>query len=285
MLQQVQPQRQQLPPHQTQPVEPSPLWQQTPIGAETGGQATGTVRAPMPFLREQPVAAAPDADAENTSMPDGDASVPPQKAEGADTAVPETGTVTDYRYVGEVFNAYLLVEIGDRMLLIDKHAAHERIIFERLNRSRKRHDGTGQTLMIPLEVMMTAAEVQTLEDYRAEIEALGFAFGAARNSVSLCAIPVGLEPEEATDLLTVIAAQLADGTGNAALTQDTLFEKALYQASCKAAIKAGRVYPPEYGEQVVAQLMRLPDITFCPHGRPVALEMTKRELDRKFERT
>lgn len=284
-LQQVQPQRQQLPPHQTQPVEPSPLWQQTPIGAGTGGQATGTVRAPMPFLREQPVAAAPDADAENASMPDGDASVPPQKAEGADTAVPETGTVTDYRYVGEVFNAYLLVEIGDRMLLIDKHAAHERIIFERLNRSRKRHDGTGQTLMIPLEVMMTAAEVQTLEDYRAEIEALGFAFGAARNSVSLCAIPVGLEPEEATDLLTVIAAQLADGTGNAALTQDTLFEKALYQASCKAAIKAGRVYPPEYGEQVVAQLMRLPDITFCPHGRPVALEMTKRELDRKFERT
>ena len=94
-----------------------------------------------------------------------------------------------------------------------------------------------------------------------------------------------MEPEEATDLLTVIAAQLADGTGNASLTQDTLFEKALYQASCKAAIKAGRVYPPEYGEQVVAQLMRLPDITFCPHGRPVALEMTKRELDRKFERT
>lgn len=284
MLRQAQP-PQQAQPQQTQPVEPSPLWQQMPTGTGTGGQATGTMRAPMPFLREQPVAAAPDTDAENVPMPDGDASVPPQEAEGADTAVPETGTVTDYRYVGEVFNAYLLVEIGDRMLLIDKHAAHERIIFERLNRSRKRHDGTGQTLMIPLEVMMTAAEVQTLEDYRAEIEALGFAFGAARNTVSLCAIPVGLEPEEATDLLTVIAAQLADGTGNAALTQDTLFEKALYQASCKAAIKAGRVYPPEYGEQVVAQLMRLPDITFCPHGRPVALEMTKRELDRKFERT
>ena len=63
-----------------------------------------------------------------------------------------------------------------------------------------------------------------------------------------------------------------------------MFEKALYQGACKAAIKAGREYPAGYGERVVAELMRLPDITFCPHGRPVAMEMTKKMFDRQFKR-
>ncbi len=191
----------------------------------------------------------------------------------------------EYRLIGEVFHSYLLVEQDERLLLIDQHAAHERLIFERLNRARKKHDGSGQTLLVPLEVMLTTDEVQTLENYRADVEALGFRFTSSRNTLSVSVIPLGMTSEAASDLLTVVATRLAEGTGDAALTQDILFEKALYQASCKAAIKAGRVYPPEYAKQIVDELMRLPDITVCPHGRPVMMEITKQKMDKEFGRT
>ena len=82
-----------------------------------------------------------------------------------------------------------------------------------------------------------------------------------------------------------IVGHIKSATGTAKLTRDIIFEKALYQASCKAAIKAGREYPEEHIEWLVAEMMKLPDITFCPHGRPVALELTKKNLDHQFERT
>jgi DNA mismatch repair protein MutL len=69
------------------------------------------------------------------------------------------------------------------------------------------------------------------------------------------------------------------------VTRNIVFEKALYQASCKAAIKAGREYPAEHQKWVVDKLMQIPDITFCPHGRPVAMELSKKNIDRQFERT
>ncbi|MBE6696973.1 MAG: DNA mismatch repair endonuclease MutL [Ruminococcaceae bacterium] len=190
-----------------------------------------------------------------------------------------------YRLAGQVFNAYLIVEIGERMLLIDQHAAHERILFEQLKANMKRKEAASQLLMLPIEVMMTSGEVQTLGDFRAELEAVGFSFSTGRFTVTVDAIPVGLESEAVAQMLPVIAERLQSGTGNAALTRDIVFEKALYQGACKAAIKAGRVYPPEHLVWLTDQLMALPDITYCPHGRPVAMEMSKKNLDRQFERS
>ena len=194
----------------------------------------------------------------------------------------EKGT---YRLVGQVFNAYLIVEIGERMLLIDQHAAHERILFEQLKANMKSRQVSSQLLMLPVEVMMTSGEVQTLGDFRAELEAVGFSFSTGKFTVTVDAIPVGLENDQVAQMLPVIAERLQSGTGSATLTRDIVFEKALYQGACKAAIKAGRVYPPEHLSWVVDQLMALPDITYCPHGRPVAMEMSKKNLDRQFERS
>ena len=194
----------------------------------------------------------------------------------------EKGT---YRLVGEVFHAYLIVEIGERMLLIDQHAAHERILFEQLKANMKEKEVSSQLLMLPIEVMMTSGEVQTLSDFRTELEAVGFGFSTGKFTVTVDAIPVGLEADQVAQMLPVIAERLQSGTGNATLTRDIVFEKALYQGSCKAAIKAGRVYAPEHLTWVVDQLMALPDITYCPHGRPVAMEMSKKNLDRQFERS
>ena len=78
---------------------------------------------------------------------------------------------------------------------------------------------------------------------------------------------------------------MLNSTGTVNVTRDIIFEKALYQASCKAAIKAGREYSKENIEALVAELMSLGDITFCPHGRPVAMELSKKNIDRQFART
>ena len=191
-----------------------------------------------------------------------------------------------HRIVGEVFNAYVIVECGEKMLLIDKHAAHERIIFEQLKAGMKNGaERASQMLMLPLEVMMTSDEIQTLAEYREEIEAVGFEFTTGRYTASVTAIPEGVGTDAVSDMLAVMAERIKSNTGSAKLTRDIIFEKALYQASCKAAIKAGREYPPEYVQWIVDKLMEIPDITVCPHGRPVAMELTKKNLDYQFERS
>ena len=206
----------------------------------------------------------------------------PTQPERAPTPTAEKGT---YRLVGQVFNAYLIVEIGERMLLIDQHAAHERILFEQLKANMREKEASSQLLMLPIEVMMTSGEVQTIGDFRAELEAVGFSFSTGRFTVTVDAIPTGLESDAVAQMLPVIAERLQSGTGNASLTRDIVFEKALYQGACKAAIKAGRVYAPEHLSWLVDRLMELPDVTYCPHGRPVAMEMSKKNLDRQFERS
>ena len=200
-----------------------------------------------------------------------------------DIPAPEKNT-QPWRMVGEVFNSYVIVEQGDRMLIIDKHAAHERIIFEDLKAQMKAGDSNVQMLMLPIDVMLMTDEVGLIDTYRAELEAIGFSFTCMRNTVSVDAIPTGIEPGAVPDMFATFAEQLRDGSGVAKLTRDIAFEKALYQASCKAAIKAGRVYPPEHIQWLVSKLMELPDITYCPHGRPVAMEMKKRNIDHQFER-
>lgn len=204
----------------------------------------------------------------------------------ADIEIPVSEKSLDHRIIGEAFNAYVIVENGDRILLIDKHAAHERIIFEQLKAGLKNSENkASQLLMLPLEVMMTGDEIQTLCEYRAEIEAIGFEFSTGRYTANITAVPDGISTDAVPDMLAVMAERIKSGTGSARLTRDIIFEKALYQASCKAAVKAGREYPKEYIEWIVDKLMELPDITVCPHGRPVAMELTKKNLDYQFERS
>ena len=171
------------------------------------------------------------------------------------------------------------------MLLIDKHAAHERILFEQLKAGLQQAEVVSQMLMLPVDVMLTSAEVEALREYNEELERIGFSLQYARNTVSANAIPETVTPAAVGDMLGAMAARILNATGSVKLTRDILFEKALYQAACKAAVKAGRAYAEEHVRWIVEQLMRIPDITFCPHGRPVALEMSHHTLDKQFDRT
>ena len=225
---------------------------------------------------------------EEVTAPAGQSTAPIRPHAPVPTDFPAGETATQapapYRMVGEVFHSYVIVEQGDRMLLIDKHAAHERIIFEKLKANMKDKAVESQLLLLPIEIMLMSEEVGLLDTYRAELEAVGFTYTCLRNTVRVDSIPSGIESGAVPDMLAAIAEQLKSGVDTAKLTRDILFEKALYQASCKAAIKAGRDYPEEHIKWLVDKLMEIPDITFCPHGRPVAMEMKKRNIDHQFER-
>ena len=231
--------------------------------------------APMPKSEDAPPIPAPLVPVEKIPK----ASVAPTEAEAEKKPIPQ------YRIVGEVFHSYVIVETGDKMLVIDKHAAHERILFEQLKEAMHSQKTNSQILMLPVDVMMTSAEVECLRQYEKELELIGFTLRFARNTVSVDAIPEEVTTDAVPDMLQSMAGRILNETGNVKLTRDILFEKALYQAACKAAIKAGRSYADQHIEWIVRKLMEFPDITFCPHGRPVAMELSHHTLDRQFDRT
>ena len=246
-----------------------------PTPAPTPAPAPASTPAPAP---------APELEPDVVPVAPAPAPVPEPEPE----AIAAQPALKPYRLVGEVFHSYLLVEMGDTMLLIDKHAAHERIIFEelkaRMKAAGKDRGMDAQLLLLPIEVMLMSEEVGLLEEYRAELEAVGFTYSCLRNTVRVESIPSGVAPGAVPEMIATVAEHLRGDVNNATLTRDIFFEKALYQASCKAAIKAGRDYPAEQLGLLVDKLMALPDITVCPHGRPVAMEMKKRNIDRQFER-
>ena len=226
----------------------------------------------------------------STSSPIAPATVEPQIDDASKPpleTVPSNDTqpVAAYRIVGEVFHSYVIVETGDKMLVVDKHAAHERILFEELKAGLAETEVVSQLLMLPVDAMMTSAEVEALREYQDELERIGFSLRFARNTVSADAIPESVDPNAVADMLGAMAGRILNATGSVKLTRDIIFEKALYQAACKAAIKAGRAYADEHIKWIVQKLMEIPDITFCPHGRPVALELSHHTLDKQFDRT
>ena len=206
----------------------------------------------------------------------------PKREEFAKPAEPVEGGF--YRLVGEVFNSYIIVENKNVMMLVDKHAAHERLIFESLKRALNSLERDTQLMAVPVEVMLMSEEIASLEEYREKIERVGFGFRSARNTVYVTEIPSAISVNAVSAIFESFAEAIRNGSG-VELTTDIIFEKALYQASCKAAIKAGRVYPEGYAEWLVRELRANPEVICCPHGRPIAIEITKNTIDHLFKRS
>ncbi|MBE6612446.1 MAG: DNA mismatch repair endonuclease MutL [Ruminococcaceae bacterium] len=194
-------------------------------------------------------------------------------------------TPPPFRIIGEAFLSYVFVEVENRVMIIDKHAAHERIIFEDLKANRRTTAVSRQMMLVPLSVALTPEEMAALGDYKKDVKVLGFEFSLKDGkTVEVTAIPIGIEADAVADMIVTIAGRLANGTGNAEISRDMVFEKALYQASCKAAIKAGRDEDIEHIKWIVKKLLSLDDIKVCPHGRPVAFELTKNAIEHQFKR-
>jgi DNA mismatch repair protein MutL len=132
--------------------------------------------------------------------------------------------------------------------------------------------------------MLMSDEIASLEEYREKIERVGFGFRSARNTVYVTEIPSAISLNAVSAIFESFAENIKNGSG-VELTTDIIFEKALYQVSCKAAIKAGRVYPEGYAEWLVRELRSNPEVICCPHGRPIAIEINKNTIDHLFKRS
>lgn len=183
------------------------------------------------------------------------------------------------RLIGEAMHTYILVEKGDTLILIDKHAAHERINFDRLRQNPA--DIPSQTLLEPLPFTPDASDAEVLQQHGDTLAELGFTlepFG--RSDYILRGVPAQIDAGDALPALEEICAQLRHGAHTDA---QAVRDEVLKTMACKAAIKAGWQTEPE-------ELLRLADavcageVKYCPHGRPVAVTLTRRELDKLFKR-
>ena len=190
-----------------------------------------------------------------------------------------------YKLLGEAFDCYIFVEYEGELLVIDKHAAHERVIFEDLKRQNE-NDGrvASQALLLPIAVSLSAPAAEIAVQEIEVFKAIGFDFDRCGNVINLTAIPACIGSSDAETLFAKMADELFDGKGKPEITEAIRKEKALYQIACKAAIKGGRKYDESVIRWLVNKLLSLPDVIVCPHGRPVAFKLTKNELDKHFRR-
>ena len=205
----------------------------------------------------------------------------------------DPGEIPEYIILGEAYNCYVIVQLEDRLLFVDKHAAHERIIFDELCRKMKSEKISGQMLLVPLKLELLEIEGDAVNEHADKIKSLGYNLETEKsgNKVTLTVdqIPEMLNTTEATELLMNLASRLTDlGAGLDAAAEE-FFSARLFQASCKAAIKGGRVYDMAHIKWICDRLFVKPTdggsvIRTCPHGRPVAFEVKKSSIDRQFAR-
>ena len=183
-------------------------------------------------------------------------------------------------YVGEVFRTYILAERGDELCLIDKHAAHERQLYEKL--AANYGNVPSQLLLQPAAIDLSAEEKQALLENQPLLENAGLDvadFGGS--TVLLRAVPADVEPQNAEDLLVEIADRLLKGSRDA-LNEHT--EWVLHSISCRAAIKAGDKSSPQELMALAEKILSGEVPPFCPHGRPCVLKLTRKELEKQFGR-
>ena len=186
-----------------------------------------------------------------------------------------------FRVIGEALDTYLLVEQDDCLLLIDKHAAHERILFERLLAQGVQIPG--QLLLAPLTCTLAPEEAAALVQQQALVESLGFDFDSLGDGTLLLRqIPADLDEGEAESSLAEIAGHLQRGVRD---TPERLREQLLHSIACKAAIKGGWRTDPYERDRLAEQVLSREDLKYCPHGRPICLTLTRRQLEKQFKRT
>lgn len=205
----------------------------------------------------------------------------PEPVEEVEQTVLEMPKEIPWRMVGELYNSYILVEQGDDAFLIDKHAAHERILFEKLKANQEKI--SAQSLLTPIPVRLSPSAAGELLENRKTLDELGFEieeFG--ENTLLLRQIPMDLSPEDAADALETLASDLLSGRREHA---DTVRDELLHTVACKAAIKAGWKNDEAELLAVAKAVMSREDLKYCPHGRPICVSLSKKQLEKQFKRT
>ena len=185
-----------------------------------------------------------------------------------------------WRIVGELYRSYIIVEQGEEAYLIDKHAAHERILFDKLKSNQETI--SSQALLSPIPCRLGPDGAAAIISNKDLLSELGFDVDAFGDStILLRQIPMDLSPEDAPDAIDTLAADLMNGRRE---KSDTIRDEILHTVACKAAIKAGWVTDQRELEVLVKQVMSRKDLKHCPHGRPICITLSKKQLERQFKR-
>lgn len=187
-----------------------------------------------------------------------------------------------FRLIGQVFETYWLIEFEDRMLMVDQHAAHEKVNYERLMRQYRSKSVLSQGLLPPVIVTLNGREESTLKENLETFTALGFeieSFGGSE--YALRSVPVDLYGCGEQEMFLEVLDSLAEGTGFGGLR---VIEEKIASMSCKAAVKGNNRLSPKEAERLIDELLTLDNPYNCPHGRPTIVAMTRAEMDRKFKR-
>ena len=232
--------------------------------AEQAEPAAEKADAPLPAPESEPIPAT-QAPGEETAQP----------------AQPETKVQTPapFKVTGEVFKTYIVVEQGNEVLFIDKHAAHERMLYERLKAAEHSDE---QLLMEPLPVTLSKEDYDAVLSHTEELKKSGFTvedFGTG--TVAVRAYPMVLENTDIPAIIEETAGYLR--THKRDFTSETL-DWLYHNVACRAAVKGGNVSHDFELEKFVEKLLSMPDIRYCPHGRPVMITMSKYELEKQFKR-
>lgn len=193
----------------------------------------------------------------------------------------EMPEIAPWRLVGELYSSYIIVEQGEDAFLIDKHAAHERILFEKLKSNQE--PISSQTLLTPVPCHLRPDCIATLLAETALLSELGFeveSFGA--NTILVRQLPMDLDITQITDTLDALAADLLNGRRE---RPDTVRDEVLHTVACKAAIKAGWKTDSAELTALVKTVMDREDLKYCPHGRPICITLSKKQLEKQFKRS
>ena len=187
----------------------------------------------------------------------------------------------NWRMVGELYNSYIIVEQGEEAYLIDKHAAHERILFEKLKANQEKI--SAQALLTPIPVHLTPEAMGELLSNRKLLDELGFEIDEfGENTLVLRQIPMDLDPAHAAEAIEEMAADLLNGRREKATT---VRDEILHTVACKAAIKAGWKNDEAELLAVAKEVMAREDLKHCPHGRPICITLSKKQLEKQFKRS
>jgi DNA mismatch repair protein MutL len=187
-----------------------------------------------------------------------------------------------FNYIGELFKTYLIVECGDNFYFIDKHAAHEKILFDKIEKNYKNSERYSQTLISGIPVTLTPEENDIAWDNKEKIASLGFEFTKfGKNEILLRSIPYVMTQGDTVPTFIELLELISKNQD----TELTEFEyKALKMFACKAAIKAGHESSDSELKQLIEEIIKTGNIDYCPHGRPIICEFTKKGLEKAFKR-
>ncbi len=192
-------------------------------------------------------------------------------------SLPAENVGSDFRIVGELFRSYIVVELADEVMYIDKHAAHERILYNTLKAQGT--NATSQMLLEPIVLPLAADDMELISLHWEALAAAGIEaedFGGG--SLIVREIPQYIGADQVAELIADICSRMRTGE------PDGIRDDILHSIACKAAIKAGWHTTPEELEALVRNVLLLPDVRYCPHGRPVALVTSRREFEKGFRR-